>query len=79
MELNSNKMIKDQEYLKKIADICLSKSKKLGSSDANILVQSSVSENVNVRNKKLDGSERSENLGVVLTTCLLYTSPSPRD
>ena len=63
-------MIKDQEYLKKIADICLSKSKKLGSSDANILVQSSVSENVNVRNKKLDGSERSENLGVVLTTYL---------
>jgi hypothetical protein len=45
-------MIKDQEYLKKIADICLSNSKKLGSSDANILVQSSVSENVNVRNKK---------------------------
>ena len=70
MELNSDKMIKDQEYLKKIADICLGKSKKLGSSDANILVQSSVSENVNVRNKKLDGSERSENLGVVLTTYL---------
>ena len=63
-------MIKDQQYLKKIADICLSKSKKLGSSDANILVQSSVSENVNVRNKKLDGSERSENLGVLLTTYL---------
>ena len=63
-------MIKDQEYLKKIADICLSKSKKLGSSDANILVQSSVSENVNVRNKKLDGSERAEILGGVLTTYL---------
>tara|TARA_Y100001970_G_scaffold289688_1_gene420874 strand:+ start:559 stop:1878 length:1320 start_codon:yes stop_codon:yes gene_type:complete len=61
-------MVKDQEYLKKIAEICLSKSKKLGSTDASILVQSSVSENVNVRNKKLDGSERSENLGVVLTT-----------
>ena len=63
-------MIKDQDYLKKIADICLSKSKKLGSTDASILVQSSVSENINVRNKKLDGSERSENLGVVLTTYL---------
>ena len=63
-------MIKDQDYLKKIADICLSKSKKLGSTDASIMVQSSVSENINVRNKKLDGSERSENLGVVLTTYL---------
>ncbi len=63
-------MVKDQTYLNKIADICLSKSKKLGSTDASILVQSSVSENVNVRNKKLDGSERSENLGVVLTTYL---------
>ena len=49
-------MIKDQDYLKKIADICLSKSKKLGSTDASILVRSSVSENINVRNKKLDGS-----------------------
>ena len=46
-------MIKDQDYLKKIADICLSKSKKLGSTDASILVQSSVSENINVRNKNL--------------------------
>ena len=27
-----------------------------------------ISENVNIRNKKLDGSERSENLGVTLTT-----------
>ena len=63
-------MIKDQDYLKKIADICLSRSKKQGSTDASIMVQSSVSENVNVRNKKLDGSERSENLGVVLTTYL---------
>ena len=68
-------MIKDQDYLKKIADICLSKSTKLGSTDASILVQSSVSENINVRNKKLDGSERSENLGVVLTTYLGKKSP----
>ena len=28
----------------------------------------SISENVNIRNKKLDGSERSETLGVTLTT-----------
>ena len=59
-------MIKDQDYLKKIADICLSRSKKQGSTDASIMVQSSVSENINVRNKKLDGSERSENLELSL-------------
>ena len=68
MEQSYSHMVKDQEYLKKIAEICLSKSKKLGSTDASILVQSSVSENVNVRNKKLDGSERSENLSLTLTT-----------
>ena len=50
-------MIKDQDYLKKIADICLSRSKKLGSTDASILVQSSVSENINVRNKKFPNLE----------------------
>ena len=59
MELNA---------LKNLADICLSKSKKLGSSDASVLVINSVSENVNIRNRKIDGSERSDNLGITLTT-----------
>ena len=61
-------MIKDQNYLKNIADYCISKSKKNGSEAANVLVFNSVSENINIRNKKLDGSERSENLSVTLTT-----------
>ncbi len=61
-------MIKEQDYLVKIADLCISKSKDFGSTDANVLVTNSISENVNIRNKKLDGSERSENLGVTLTT-----------
>ena len=61
-------MIKEQDYLVKIADLCISKSKDFGSTDVNVLVTNSISENVNIRNKKLDGSERSENLGVTLTT-----------
>ena len=61
-------MIKEKNYLKKIADICISKSKDLGATSSSVLVMNSISENVNIRNKRLDGSERSENLGVTLTT-----------
>ena len=61
-------MIKEDRFLKKIADFCISKSKDLGSTSSNVLVMNTISENVNIRNKKLDGSERSENLGVTLTT-----------
>ena len=61
-------MIKEKDYLNTIADQCLSKAKKLGSTEASVLVMNSVSENVNIRNRKLDGSTRSENLGIALTT-----------
>ena len=61
-------MIKDQNYLKNIADYCLNKSQKYGSDNSSILVHNSVSENISIRNRKLDGSERSENLAVTLTT-----------
>ncbi len=61
-------MIKEDGYLKNLADICLDKSKELGSSDATVLVGNSVSETVNIRNRKIDGSERSDNLGITLTT-----------
>ena len=61
-------MIKEDRFLEKIADFCISKSKDLGSTSSNGLVMNTISENVNIRNKKLDGSERSENLGVTLTT-----------
>ena len=49
-------MIKEKDYLNTIADQCLSKAKKLGSTEASVLVMNSVSENVNIRNRKLDGS-----------------------
>ena len=61
-------MIKEDRFLEKIADFCISKSKDLGSTSSNVLVMNTISENVNIRNKKLDGSERSENLSVTLTT-----------
>ncbi len=61
-------MIKEDRFLEKVADFCISKSKDLGSTSSNVLVMNTISENVNIRNKKLDGSERSENLGITLTT-----------
>ena len=61
-------MIKDQEYLKKKASHCLDFAKKLGATDASVNVVSSISETVNFRNKKLDESNRSDNLGVNITT-----------
>ena len=61
-------MIKEKDYLSNIAEQCLSKSNKLGSTDASVMVMHSVSEDVSVRNRKLDGSTRSENLGIILTT-----------
>ena len=61
-------MIKDENFLKNIAEACISKSKNLGSTSASVIIANSVSENVKVRNRKLDGSERSENLSLTLTT-----------
>ena len=61
-------MVKEEDFLKKIAEFCISKSKNLGSTHSSVLVKNTISENVNIRNKKIDGSERSENLGVTLTT-----------
>ena len=112
-------MVKDQDYLKEKASFCIDLAKKLGATDSTAVVEHSISETVNFRNRKLDESDRSDSLGVSLTTyignkkssisssnlsedniknliercvettkitpedefnsCLLYTSPSPRD
>ncbi len=61
-------MIKNQEYLEKKASYCLDLAKRLGATDASVNVGSSISETVNFRNKKLDESNRSDNLGVDITT-----------
>jgi len=61
-------MVKDQDHLKKIASVCIDTAKKLGATGSNAFVKHSISETVNFRNKKLDESDRSDNLGVSLTT-----------
>jgi PmbA protein len=61
-------MVKDLDHLKKIATVCIDTAKKLGATDSNAFVMHSISETVNFRNKKLDESDRSDNLGVTLTT-----------
>ena len=61
-------MVKEQEYLEKKASYCIDLAKKLGASDVSVNVGSSISETVNFRNKKLDESNRSDNLGIDITT-----------
>jgi len=61
-------MVKEQEYLEKKASYCLDLAKKLGATDAIVNVGNSISETVNFRNKKLDESNRSDNLGIDITT-----------
>ena len=61
-------MVKDQDYLKKTASFCIDLAKKLGATDSSAAVMHSISETVNFRNKKLDESDRSDSLGVSLTT-----------
>ena len=61
-------MVKDQEYLKKKASYCLDLAKKLGATNISVMVGNSISETVNFRNKKLDESNRSDSLGISITT-----------
>jgi PmbA protein len=61
-------MIKDEDYLKKTASFCIDLAKKLGATDSTAIVMHSISESVNFRNKKLDESDRSDSLGISLTT-----------
>ena len=61
-------MVKDQEFLVKKASFCLDLAKKLGATDVSVNTGSSISETVNFRNRKLDESNRSDNLGLDITT-----------
>ena len=61
-------MVKDQVFLEKKASYCLDLAKKLGATDVSVIVSNSISETVNFRNKKLDESNRSDNLGIDITT-----------
>ncbi len=61
-------MVKDQLFLEKKASYCLDLAKKLGATEASAIVSNSISETVNFRNKKLDESNRSDNLSIDITT-----------
>ena len=61
-------MIKNQEYLSEKACYCLDLAKNLGATDTSVVVSNSISETVNFRNKKLDESNRSDNLAIGITT-----------
>ena len=61
-------MIKDQKYLEEKASYCLDFSKKLGATHSSVFVNNSISEAVNFRNKRLDESNRSDNLAIEITT-----------
>ena len=61
-------MVKDQEFLEKKANYCLDLAKNLGASSSCVTVGNSITETVNFRNKKLDESNRSDNLGIEITT-----------
>ena len=60
-------MLKEDEHLKKLAENFTTNLKKSGASESSVLISNSISESVNIRNKKLDGSTRSDSLNVVLT------------
>ena len=60
-------MLKEEEYRKKLAENFSSNLKKSGASESSVLISNSISESVNIRNKKLDGSTRSDSLNVLLT------------
>ncbi len=61
-------MVKDQEFLKKKAAYSLDLAKNLGATNSSVIVSNSISETVNFRNRKLDESNRSDNLGIIITT-----------
>ena len=61
-------MIKNHEYLNAKASFCLDVAKKIGATDASVTIGHGVSETVNFRNKKLDESNRSDDLAFNINT-----------
>lgn len=61
-------MVKDKKFLEKISFFCLDKAKSMGATDCEVVVSSSISESISLRNKQIDHSESSNNLSVAMTT-----------
>ena len=60
-------MLEYNNKLSDIIDLCISSAKKKGATDAEVSIVKSTAETVSFRNKKLDESDRSENIGLSLT------------
>ena len=61
-------MIKDQDFLKAKAALCLDVAKKIGATNASVTIGHSISETVNFRNNNLDESNRSDGLAFSIDT-----------
>tara|TARA_B100001115_G_scaffold150134_1_gene119329 strand:+ start:19 stop:240 length:222 start_codon:yes stop_codon:yes gene_type:complete len=60
-------MLGYNDKLNDVIDYCISNAKKKGATDVEVGIVKSTSETVSFRNKKLDESDRSENIGLSLT------------
>ncbi len=60
-------MLEYNNKLSEIIDHCISNAKKKGATDAEVGIVRSTAETVSFRNKKLDESDRSENIGLSIT------------
>ena len=60
-------MLGYNDILNDVIDYCISNAKKKGATDVEVGIVKSISETVSFRNKKLDESDRSENIGLSLT------------
>ena len=61
-------MLEYNNKLSDIVDLCISNAKKKGATDVEVNIVKSTAETVSFRNKKLDESDRSENIGLLLTS-----------
>ena len=61
-------MIKDHDFLKAKAALCLDVAKKIGATNASVTIGHSISETVNFRNNNLDESNRSDGLAFSIDT-----------
>jgi len=61
-------MLKEKKELENLATYCIDKSTKFGATNCEVRVGNIISETVNLRNKKIENSDRSDILSVNITT-----------
>ena len=61
-------MLEKREKLENLASYCIDKAKKYGATDCEVKVKNSITETANLRNKKIENSDRSDILSVDIIT-----------